>query len=34
VHPLARMTMSLLMGVYVIAAGVNLIALACCRSDW
>lgn len=35
VHPLAGvMTMSLLMGVYVIAAGVNLIALACCRSDW
>ena len=35
VHPLAGvMTIGLLMGVYVIAAGVNLIALSCCRVDW
>jgi uncharacterized membrane protein HdeD (DUF308 family) len=35
VHPLAgAMTIGVLLGVYVIAAGVNLVALSCCRSDY
>ncbi len=35
VHPIAGViTMSALMGVYVIASGVNLIAVACCRPGY